>query len=173
MPKAKPPLVYVDSCVYLDLVTKNKAKHATTGDERWRSARTLFDAVNDDDVVLASSPLVEAEVCCNGESRKDSERIRRLLSGWFTSRSTHWVEIDRHLAREALRLVNAWQGKGDAGKRMSPADALHLAAAVRLGADHLMTHDGGFPHGHTVDGVLVNRPAVVWPESLLRQASGE
>ncbi len=175
MPRARAvtPLVYVDSCIYLDVVTRNNQQHAGTGEERWKAAQTVFDAVNEEDIRLASSPLVEAEVCCNGESRKDSNRIRALLSGWFTARSTEWVEIDRYLAREAVRLTAVWQGKGEEGKRMSAADALHLAAALRLGADFLMTHDGGFPLGHRIEGLLVTRPAVVWQESLLRQASGE
>ncbi len=171
--KAVQPLVYVDSCVYLDLVTKNSDEHADTGEERWRSAKAVFDAVNENDLRLASSSLVEAEVCCNGEARRDKERIRILLSGWFTARSTEWVEIDRYLAREAVRLTNVWQGQGENGKRMSAADALHLAAALRLGADFFMTHDGGFPNGQRLDGMLVTRPDVVWQESLLRHAAGE
>lgn len=175
MPSAKTvrPLIYVDSCVYLDLITRNKEPHADTGEERWRSAKGLFDAVNEDDVRLASSSLIEAEVGCNGEARRAKQEIRDRLAGWFTARSTEWVEIDRYLAREAVRLTNTWQGKGERGKRMSAADALHLAAALRLEADYLMTHDGGFPLGHRVDGMLVTRPLVVWQESLLKNAAGE
>ena len=174
MHKAKvvQPLVYVDACVYIDLVMKNGAKHAETGEERWKSAAAVFDAVNENDIRLASSSLVEAEVGCNGEARKDKQHIRDLLSGWFTARSTEWVEMDRSLAREAIHLTNLWQGKGD-GKKMSAADTLHLAAAVRLNADYFMTHDKGFPIGHNVEGVQVIRPGVVWQESLLKQASGE
>jgi predicted nucleic acid-binding protein len=152
----------------------NRDLHADTGEERWKSAKALFDAVNENDVRLASSSLVEAEVCCNGEARKDKRRIRDLLSGWFTSRSTVWVEIDRYLAREAVRLTNIWQGHGEGKKRLSAADALHLAAALRLGADYLRTHDGAFPIGQRIDGqTLVTRPDVVWQESLLKQAAGE
>lgn len=169
--KAVQPLVYVDSCVFLDLVMKSRDRHADTGKERWRSAKALFDAVNENDVRLASSSLVEAEVCCNGEARKDKQRVRDLLSGWFTARSTEWVEIDRYLAREAVRLTNVWQGQGEG--HLSAADALHLAAALRLGADYFMTHDKGFPIGHRVDGMLVTRPKVVWQESLLKHAAGE
>ena len=87
MHKAKvvQPLVYVDACVYIDLVMKNGAKHAETGEERWKSAAAVFDAVNENDIRLASSSLVEAEVGCNGEARKDKQHIRDLLSGWFTA----------------------------------------------------------------------------------------
>ena len=176
MPSAKVtrPLVYVDSCVYVDLVMRNGDLHADTGEERWRSAKAVFDAVNENDIRLASSPLVEAEVCCNGEARKDKQRIRDLLAGWFTSRSTEWVEVDRYLAREAVRLTTIWQGHGEGVNRLSAADALHLAAALRLGADYLMTHDRAFPIGQRIDGkTLVTRAEVVWQESLLRHASNE
>lgn len=171
--KSTSPLVYTDSDIYLDLITRNRDPHKDTGEERWRSAKAHFDAVNSGDIRLASSSLVEVEVCGNGESRTGKERVRRLLDGWFTASSTIWVEVDRSLAREAVKLLDEWQGKGDPGKRMGTADALHLAAAVRLEADYLMTHDGGFPHGHVVRGVHVLRPTVVWQETLLAEASGE
>lgn len=172
MPKRKaasPPLVYVDSCVYLDLVMRNRDPHADTGEERWRSAKVVFDAVNSDEIVLASSALVEAEVCCNGDARSGKQRVRDLLTGWFTAPSTAWVEIDRYLAREAVRLTDIWQGRGE--KRLGSADALHLAAALRLGADFFMTHDRGFPLGQRVDGMNVMRPDVVWQESLWNDAA--
>lgn len=172
-PKVVKPRVYVDACVYIDLVTKNATPHAISGEHRWKSAQALFDAVNEDDVTLASSSLVEAEVCCHGESRKGDARVQGLLSGWFNAASTDWLEVDRFLARKAVDLSHAWQGKGEDKSRMGAADALHLAAAATLECDFLMTHDKGFPIGHTVEGVRVIRPDVVWQESLLRQASGE
>ena len=56
--------------------------------------------------------------------------------------------MDRILARETVRLAGEWHNKrADTGKRLGGADATHLAAAVRLGCDYLMTTDGGFPIG--------------------------
>ena len=62
MAKPEPPRIYVDTCVYLDLVTQEQTPHPDTGEPRWKSAKALFDAVNDDRVVLAASALIEALV---------------------------------------------------------------------------------------------------------------
>lgn len=107
-----------------------------------------------------ASALIEAEVCCNGESRREDDRIRTLLRGWFSAPATAWTDVDRYLARQAVEVTNKYQGQGP-GKKMGSADALHLAAALRLGCDFFMTHDTGYPHGQTVQGVQVLRPQVV------------
>jgi predicted nucleic acid-binding protein len=166
VPSQPRPLVYLDSCVYLDLVTRNRVAHKDTGDERWRAAKQVLDAVNSDRVRLAASPLVEAEVCCNGETRRRSQRVRDLVEGWFTARSTVWTEIDRFLAREAVEVMNSHRHEGVGDARMKTADALHLAAAVRLNCDFLMTHDEGYPHGYSISGVNVLRPQIVWQPDL-------
>lgn len=160
------PLVYVDSCVYLDLITRNPELHKDTGEQRWTSARTLFRAVEESQVRLASSALIEAEVCCNGKSREGGPRVRSLLQSWFSSPSTVWTDIDRFLARDATQIIGAASGFSEPGKKLRSADALHLAAASRLNCDYLMTHDGGFPIGQRVNRVAVRRPGVVWQESM-------
>jgi hypothetical protein len=37
----------------------------------------------------------------------------------------------------------AWRDYAEPGKKIGAADAVQLAAAARLGSDHLMTDDGG------------------------------
>jgi predicted nucleic acid-binding protein len=164
----KPPRIYVDTCVYLDLLTKNAEPHQDTGEPRWVSAKALFDAVNDDRVVLGASALIEAEVLCVPAVREGAQGTMDHIRGWFTAEATAWTDVDRFLAREAARLAGAWHVKrANPRKRLGGADAVHLAAAVRLGCDYLMTNDGGFPIGHEVQGVRVLRPTIVWPEHLL------
>ncbi len=51
-------------------------------------------------------------------------------------------------------------------KRFSAVDAMHLAAAVRSNCNYLMTHDNGYPTRQIIEGVMVQRPAVVWAETL-------
>lgn len=172
---AKPvsPRIYVDTCVYLDLVTKELTPHPATGEPRWKSAKALFDAVNDDRVVLAASALIEAEVLCVPAVRDRAQEAVDQIRGWFTAEATLWTDVDRFLSREAVRLASQWHGeRADTSKRLGGADATHLAAAVRLGCDYLMTTDGGFPIGHEVEGVKVQRPEVVWPEHLLDGLGG-
>ena len=167
-----PPRVYVDSCVYLDLIIRNEGElHADTNEPRWRSAKQLFDAVNQDRVRLAASALVEAEVCCNGRSRHQNERVRALLAGWFTALDTDWTDVDRPLARRAAQLGDDHSDKREPGKHFGSADAVHLAAAIRLRCDYLVTHDGGFPIGHKIEGVAVIRPRQVWEGTLFDELS--
>jgi len=163
-----PVRIFVDTCVYVDLITKNEEPHAVTGKPRWVGAKALFDAVNDDRVTLAASALIEAEVACIAAVRDDAKAAIDLVRGWFTASSTQWTDVDRLLAREAANLVKvAHPLRHNKTKRMGGADATHLAAAVRLNCDYLMTHDGGFPLDEMVGGVRVARPSVVWPEHLL------
>lgn len=137
-------------------------------------AKALFDAVYDDGVTLAASSLIDAEVSCAGAVRDGGQAIVQQVRGWFTAASTEWADVDRFLARDAAQLAKDWHTeRADKKKRLGGADATHLAAAVRLGCDYLMTHDEGFPLGHTVNRVQVARPTVVWPEHLLDGLGGE
>lgn len=166
--KIATPVVYADSCVYIDLVVKNEVAHKETGEPRWYSAKEFFEAVNQDRVRLAASALIEAEVCCHGEARKEYERVRDLLNGWFIAASTSWTDVDRFLARDAARLAREHAHKRLRRDRsFGAADATHLAAAIRLECDYLMTQDEGFPIGHTIEGVEIIRPRAVWPATLM------
>ena len=170
MAKTEPVLIYVDTCVYLDLLTRNTTLHKDTGEARWQSARALLDAVNDDRVALAASALIEAEVNCAGAVRDGAQAILDQVRGWFTAESTRWTDVDRFLAREAAEIALQWHPhRAEKGKRLGGADATHIAAAVRLGCAYLMTHDEGFPLGHNVKGVEIMRPRVVWIPTLLDQ----
>ncbi|BBY67568.1 type II toxin-antitoxin system VapC family toxin [Mycolicibacterium helvum] len=168
MTKPEPaPLVYLDTCIYIDLLARNEDEHKETGRPRWESAKAVLDAVNADRVILAASALLEAEVNCISVVRDGSESINEQVRGWFTAVSTQWTDIDRFLGRDAARLARQWQQFSAPNKRLGGADATHLAAAVRLGCSYLMTHDEGFPIGQNVDGVQVMRPAEVWERDLL------
>ena len=125
----------------------------------------MLDAVSDGRVMLATSSLVEAEVGHfaalrdNGHPFLDQVRL-------VEHHPSHSLRDDRLVARDATRLHKAWRPYAASGKKMNAADAVHLAAAVRLGCDHLMTHDEGFPLGQTVDGVKVGRTEMVWHPTL-------
>lgn len=173
--KVEPPLVYVDTDIYVDLLTLNNELHPEDGRPRHVVAKEVFDAVANGDIQLAASSLTEAETGCNASSKaKNKKHVQELLIGWFTAHSTTWIEVDRYIAREAVRLFGEWRSKNAvATKKISTADALHLAAAVAVGSDFFMTYDGGQPIGHTVEGVQVIRPKVVWQQDLWASASGE
>ncbi|MET4166120.1 MULTISPECIES: type II toxin-antitoxin system VapC family toxin [Gordonia] len=162
-----PPIVYVDTNVYCDLIGRNGEKHKDTGEKRWKIAKAIFDAVNADRIVLAASALVQAEVMCLGDYRNGDQSVHDLVRGWFTARSTLWTDVDRFLADDAARLARVWHPhRFDPEKKLGGADATHLAAAVRLGCSFLLTHDEGFPLGMEVEGVNVMRPRIVWEVTL-------
>jgi predicted nucleic acid-binding protein len=172
--KVEPPLVYLDTDVYVDLLTLNTEVHSEDGRLRHIVAKEVFEAIENGDIRLAASALTEAEIGCNASKAKNKQNVEALLASWFTARSTTWIEIDRHLAREAVRLANAWRADNAVpGKKMSTADALHLAAAVATGSHYFMTYDGGHPIAQNVEGVQIIRPAVVWQQDLWASASGE
>lgn len=164
---APAPVIYVDTCVYFDLLQPNREPHPGTDRQRWESAKLVFDAVNADRVILAASALIEAEVNCLAIVRDGAPPVHELVRGWFTARGTRWTDVDRFLARDASQIARQWHQHAAPGKKLGGADATHLAAAVRLGCDYLMTHDEAFPLGHTVNGVQVMRPEEVWPRDLL------
>jgi predicted nucleic acid-binding protein len=161
------PLIYVDTSVYIDLITKEPTPHPRTGESRWKIAKALLDAVNDDRVTLAASALVDAEIGCFGLFRDGGEEISNQVRGWLDHPKTKYLEIDRFLARDATRLARTWHSFSARSKKLSGADALHLAAAIRLGSGYLMTCDGGFPLGQTVEGVEITLPEQVWQPTLL------
>lgn len=170
----RPPLIYADACVYLDLITRNEVPHEDTGEPRWQIARNLFEAVDDNRARLAASALIEAEVLCNGatqERRERSEQVAARLRTWFTSPETLWIDIDRFISREAARLTREYGHLREGDRRFRAADAMHLAAAIRANCDYLMTHDNGYPTKNEIEGVKVQRPAVVWAETLFDAAS--
>ncbi len=79
------------------------------------------------------------------------------------------LDVHRCTARvdQDLHLAHSFSAKG---KKLGGADALHLAAAIRLGSEYLMAQDCGFPLGQTVEGVRVMLPEQVWQPTLLDDA---
>ncbi len=66
---------------------------------------------------------------------------------------THRVEVDLLVAK-AARSIARQHG-------LKPVDAIHLATAVRAGADQLLTWDPHFPDGAVLEGVTCVRPHLV------------
>ncbi len=172
MAKAKvkgdlPPLIYVDTCVWVDLLAKRDAADPDTGEPRWKSAKALFDAIDDGRVILGASSLLDAEVSCFSLIRDAGQEVNDKVRGWLDAPTTKYTDVDRFLARDAARLSRILKDLNPQAKQPEAADAVHLAAAIRLRCDYLMTHDGGFPIGETVEGVQIGRTQKVWEATLL------
>jgi predicted nucleic acid-binding protein len=101
-------------------------------------------------VELFVSALSYVEV--RGQGRADpydadlDQRVLALLD------SPRLIQIDFHraLAIRARGYTRAY--------RLKNYDAVHLASAVEVGAEVLMSYDGDFPKRTTVDGVWIDDP---------------
>lgn len=153
--------VYPDSCMYLSVIKRDEDLVAD-GTPRWQVSRSLFAAAERGDLVILASTLVQAEVLGNGEVRTKppESRVQGMVGDWFLSDYIEWCDVDRMISRRVGELSGQYGLRG--------ADAVHLASAIRLRADVLMSNDGGFAscHGQVIDGVRVLKPEIVWQETL-------
>lgn len=147
--------------MYLSVI-KRDADPVADGTPRWQVARSLFAAAERGDLLILASTLVQAEVVGNGEVRAKppDSRAQRLVSDWFLADYIEWCDVDLLITRRVSDLSDQYGLRG--------ADAVHLATAIRLRADYLISNDNGFSacHGQPIDGVQVIKPEVVWQETL-------
>lgn len=151
---ADTPLVYVDACVFLEVLQQTHGK--------WRDSFKVLQAAERKDIRLVASRLLAVEV---GRFRGDATRARvdQLVLQYLDSVNTQWAEVDLLIAQQARNL--SWQFGIKSG-----ADAVHLATAVRLRADYFMSRDGGFPYEQTVESTMIINPSVVWTPNLMDAA---
>lgn len=146
--------------MYLSVIKRDS--DLIDGRPRWHLARSLFRAAERSDVMIIASNLVQAEVTGHGDVRNAdlSSRTAGLVRDWFRADWVEWCDLDRVIARKVADLSRDFHLRG--------ADAVHLASAIRLGADYLMTNDKGFEHAHnkSVEGVQIVTPQILWQETL-------
>jgi predicted nucleic acid-binding protein len=160
------PVIYVDTCVWVDLLTERDTPHPDTQEPRWKSAKALFSAVDDGRVILAASSLLDAEVSCFSRIRDGSQDVQARVRGLLDSLSTRYAEVDRLLAQDAVQISRTCAQQWPQAKQPNPADAVHMAAAARLGCDYLITQDGEFPIGQKIQGVEIRRTEILWTPTL-------
>lgn len=161
------PVIYCDTSVWIDLLLDEQQANPQTGNPRGQDALRLFQAYTDGRAVLATSGLVKAELFCAKSSGPAAHARSDDIGAWLDSPATRWVDIDRFLGDDAADLhASVHPSRHNSKKRMGGADAIHLAAAVRLRANYLFTQDQGFPIGEQVEGVEVCFPDLLWPPNL-------
>jgi predicted nucleic acid-binding protein len=146
--------------MYLSVVKRDD--DLIDGRPRWQIARSLFRAAERGDVMIMASNLVQAEVTGHGDVRNasPSSRSAELVRDWFLADWIEWCDLDRIIARKVADLSRDFRLRG--------ADAVHLASAIRLNADYLMSNDKSFEAAlnKTVEGVQVVTPQILWQETL-------
>jgi predicted nucleic acid-binding protein len=153
--------------MYLSVI-KRDADPVADGSPRWQVARSLFAAAERGDLIIVASTLVHAEVVGNGDVRTKppDSRARRHVGDWFLADYIEWCDVDLLITRRVSELSSKYGLRG--------ADAVHLASAIRLRANYLISNDDGFSacHAQPIDGVSVIKPRVVWQETLGDAAEG-
>jgi predicted nucleic acid-binding protein len=114
---------YVDTSVYL----------AAINDEVDRApiAREIFEAASRGDISIVASTFVAAEIIRpRWEQAPLAEDKERIIDEVLPASRIIWVELDLPLAAEARRLARR--------HGLKPADAVHLASALRANCDILL-----------------------------------
>jgi predicted nucleic acid-binding protein len=151
-------LVLVDSSALIYLLSET---------ERADIVRAFFDAAESGTIKLAASTLAWTEVLAGplaaGDEAAERE-ARRLLSD---SSRLYLAPLDVAVAEEASRLMAA--PRQTAASRMAAAsrhrletaDAVHLATALTLGAEAVLTNDSGWREflGANEDGAMEDEVA--------------
>ena len=144
---------YLDSSVYIA---------AIKGEEgRWEIAKRILDDAAAGKLQLVASTFVIAEVIKGPEGTQLTVEQERVIDGYFQHEFITWVELDMIVARDARRLARL--------HGLKPADAVHLASAIKGGADQLLRWDDKFRlrEGEAYEGVTVCEPHLVGrPEPL-------
>jgi predicted nucleic acid-binding protein len=120
---------YLDTSVYIAVLK------AESG--RVDIARNILEDARKGVLSIVASTFVAAEVIrVKGAGEAISEDDESIIDAWVFHEFVTWVELDLTLALEARKLAR------DHG--LKPADAVHLASAIRGGADILMRWNGRF-----------------------------
>jgi predicted nucleic acid-binding protein len=143
------PLVYVDTCVFVNVIRKEPAL--------WPESLKMLLAAHRGDIRLVASTLLLVEL--NGQKRGDEAEYRqqrdKVIQQYLDSIEVEWVEVDHVIGREVRKVSEQY--------RLLGADAAHLATAIRRNADYFVSRDGQFPYGSTVGSrTKVVKPGLLW-----------
>lgn len=138
---------YLESSVFIALVKGE----IVNGVDRAEIAQNILDDAAAGRWSVFTSTFTLAEVI------KDRRRLPLTLSeeqridDFFKHEYIKLVVLDRELA-ELARKVARLHG-------FRPPDAVHMASAIKVRADELLTWDeGNFPINHTIEGVAIKLP---------------
>jgi predicted nucleic acid-binding protein len=159
MPSPK-SLVYWDSCCFLSYVNKDPLRHSH-----------LAGIIGDDDIEIITSVASITEVAfgamelMGGPLDKASEDA--INESWAKDSPVVLVEFYDLIAEDAKALIRRCR---EAGFKVTPLDAIHLATADRWSVEEFHTYDGSLPRcqPHTktqfkIVTPVARNPAIIFP----------
>lgn len=126
--------IYWDSCVWIAYINKETKVPLKSGeiDNRYEKCLELFKQAKNSDLEIVTSAFTLAEVCRLGES---PEGYEERLHDFFDRTYILIVPLDNQTGFEAQRLMISGIC------RQKPADAVHIASALRAGAVEMHSFD--------------------------------
>lgn len=126
------PLYYCDSCIFIDFLNDNPASNAEK--ESHEAAFALLEHGQKRECRIVTSIFSFSEVCKiknpgNLSAEAQEERIEALMNQVWIEK----VSYERKVAKMSRMLARQYSIK--------PHDSIHLATALRVDADCLMTTD--------------------------------
>lgn len=141
--------VYIDTCCFIDLVRFEigKGLDADKENDVWHVKR-LLEAHRDGEVLIYTSTLTIAECRHGGEGvvteKVRSEFSRLLLSGQYV----RLVQMTPFIAQDARDLT--WKH----GIALKGADSIHVASAIEMKCEELLTSNGRMGRVGALNGPL-------------------
>lgn len=132
----KPPLWYVDTCVFVSLVSQEEV--ILDDLPRWRWSQLLFERAERGEIELATSAYTLAEL--NGGRGQTSREVLDEISAIFDSDHILPINLSVDIALLARELIWRFR-RGKPKRELHSADAIHLASSIAAGCAKLITWD--------------------------------
>ena len=161
---AKKPRAYIDSCCYIELALDSVGK-SKKGSDVW-CLNAMLKMHRDAQVELMTSTLSIAE--CQHAKGTLTDEIRKLLKQLITSGQYVTLIQDTILVAEKARDLKWVHGVSG----ISGADAIHVASALEMSCDYLVTFDASGMHS-TATQLAVLGIEVIYPHDFMKRIPGE
>jgi len=157
----EPRRVCWDSCVFISYINEDA--------DRLPTIQTLLEDANPDggsvEIITSFVSIVEVAYALTEQQGKalDCETEGKIDKLWLPDSPVRLVEVYRHIADEARRLIREamlrdWSLKA--------ADAIHLATAARMEAVEFHTYDGHLTKYEKITGLRIREPYTDKPRLL-------
>ncbi len=136
---------YLETTVFIALIKGE----IVAGIDRGQIAQHILDDASRGRWPIFTSTLTIVEVFKKRNQPTLTIVEEQKIDAFFKHEYIKLVTLDRHVAEQARRLAREYN--------LRPADAVHLASAIKAKADQLLAWDSDFPRT-TIEGVEIKEP---------------